>query len=202
MHKKTVVLTLILTTLLILVPMLATGSPTNEINGHYNVQDVTSPNFQYYIQSLQHELEPLRTAPVNQPSNTLETRRDTNADTPTTTDSMPAMLSFAQVPVSEQQRPERGINIYQIEGSDNVRFEIYMGAKPTTGYTLNVTNISKKNDVVTIHVLYKTPSPQSKVQEKMTYPSDAVEFELPPGNYEINVELMVFDTGSTQFTVE
>lgn len=196
-RRNTIGILLLLSIVLLLVPTvvalnLSTGDSLER-------RDTPVAGLPKCFHLLQQELAQVNTAPAT-PTATVEKRSGREQSEPMRSDTV--MMSFEYVPVSEPERQESGVNLYQLEDSQVVRCEIYMGMKPTTGYDLTIVNVTQEEDQVTIHAAYKKPSSLLTQEQTPTYPHDAVEFELDPGTYKVNIQLSTFETATKEFTVE
>lgn len=110
------------------------------------------------------------------------------------------LLDFLQIPMTKQQRTERGFRIYPVDDSNRVRVEVFMGEQPTGGHNVSIQNIARRGNTVNISVVFTHPDPGDAVTAQKTYPSAAAEFELPDGEYTVNVHIE--EQHATQLNVD
>lgn len=104
----------------------------------------------------------------------------------------PEHIDFAPVPATEQNTSERNVRVARVESpwsKNRVRIEVYMGEQTTAGYHVEISDIVRRGNHVNVHAVFQHPMPDESVTEQTTYPSDAAEFDLPPGDYTVNLHI-------------
>ncbi len=111
------------------------------------------------------------------------------------------VIPFEQVPPSETDREDSGIEIFTLAGSNQVRVEVFLGEQSTNGHDIEIVNVTRDDSSVTVHMLVQHPGPETTVEHGPTFPADAAEFTLPDGEYTITASLMAFDHSRETFSI-
>lgn len=122
---------------------------------------------------------------------TMDTMKDTVQQSPInrTQDTVAGDLDWNRT-TPDAQEAERTFRVSK-RGDGRVTVEAHLGAQPTDGYNVSITDITVENGTATVDVSITHPREDDTVTQQVTYPADAVTF---PGTA---VETVEFDLDET-----